>query len=499
MVNHMNKQRFTTLSRTFSRITTPQRTYPVFDAVVLVYIAFVLLVQVLFQISPAVTFFASTPLINIQTWLGLLGGALLAIDLFTSKRLWQGPFCLLLYGILVMAALASVRMIDYGVKQNLFKLCWATIQFALFYSCAYRMETKRLKKYIRVLFAVLLVIWLVACCVSLYQFVRLIRYDYVVNPMAQDTSSNRQGFYDNRLFGIFYTLNHAAYGSLIFFLVGIAYAMKTKRVFVKVLLSVSSLILMAHIILTVSRSATIALMVCLFCLSFLMARTKFQMKSSRRLTLSTAVATLILILTLLAFQVVKSGLLYLPYAVSEVFDLPAVEYDSTLLDRELGTDTSNGRLDIWADYFSLSGEIGPVGLSPGNYMPYIYENHPDLFIVSGIKEFYADKFDSGIIYHVHNGYLMVFVSAGWIGAALLLAFGTLCILRLFRKLKEDHKTSYTVMLSFLLVAAVAISAVFDEGIFFQNNPQTTIFWLALGFLMKECAPAQKNELPPEAV
>jgi len=487
----MNKQYSTTLSH----VTTAQRAYPVFDAVVLVYIAVVLLVQVLFQISPVVTFFASTPLISIQTWLGLLGGALLVIDLFTTKRLWQGPYCLLLYGILVMAALASVRTINYGVKQNLFKLCWAAIQFALFYSCAYRMEMDKLKKFFKILFSVLLFIWLVACCVSLYQFIRQIRYDYVVNPMAQDSSSNRQGFYDNRLFGIFYTLNHAAYGSLIFFLVGLTYAMKSKRILVKVLLSVSNLILISHIMLTVSRSATIALMICLFCLSFFMARNKLQMKSLHRLILPIAVATLILILTLLAFQVVKSGQLYLPSATAEVFDLPTVEYDPTLLDRELGSDKSNGRLDIWADYFSLSGQIGPVGLSPGNYMPYIYENHPDLYIVEYTKEFYPDKYNSGIIHHVHNGYLMVFVSAGWIGAVLLLAFCTLCVLRLFQKLREDHKTSYTVMLSFLLVVAVAISAMFDEGIFFQNNPQTSIFWLALGLLMKECPPLQKREFP----
>ena len=154
----MNKQPFTALSHTFSRLTTARRSYPIFDAVVLAYIALVLLVQVLFQISPAVTFFASTPLINIQTWLGLAGGVLLAIDLFTTKRLWQGPYCLLLYGILALAVLASVRTLSYGVKENLYKLCWAAIQYGLFYSCSLRMETEKLKKYIKVLFSVLLVI-----------------------------------------------------------------------------------------------------------------------------------------------------------------------------------------------------------------------------------------------------------------------------------------------------------------------------------------------------
>ena len=214
----MKKQTFDALSRTYSRLTTARREYPAIDIAVLVYIALVLLVQVLFQISPAVTFFSATPLIELQTWLGLLGGALIAVDLFTSRRLWKGTYFLLLAGILFFALLASIRTLEYGVKHNLFKLCWAGIQFALFYSCAFRMDRQRLKPYAKALFVLLLVIWLIACCVSLYQFARLIGYDYVVNPMAQDASTNRQGFYDNRLFGIFYTLNHAAYGSLLFLL-----------------------------------------------------------------------------------------------------------------------------------------------------------------------------------------------------------------------------------------------------------------------------------------
>lgn len=495
----MFSQRFSALSRTASRLTTAKRTYPVFDAAVLAYIALVLLVQVLFQISPVVTFLASTPLISIQTWLGLLGAALLAVDVFTSKRVWQGPYCLFLFAILAFAALASVRMIDYGMKENLYKFCWAAIQFGLVYSCAYRTETERLKKYLGILFGVLLVIWLIACCVSLYQFARLIRYDYVVNPMAQDASSNRQGFYDNRLFGIFYTLNHAAYGSLMFFLLGLLYAMRTRHVFVKVLLAVSNLILLCHIVASQSRSAMVALCVCMFSTAFLLARSKLYMKSSHRLTLSALSAVAALVVTVLLLNGIKWGLTYVPPLTSEVFDLPEVAYDAHLFGREMDDGPSNGRFSIWMDYLSLFDEIGPVGLSPGNYMPYVKEHHPDLYIVTHIRDFYGDKFDSGIIYHVHNGYLMVLVSAGWIGASMMLAFALLCVSRLFSKLKDGHKTSRTLLALLLLVVAVSISALFDEGIFFQNNPQTTVFWLALGLLMKECAPAPERDLPQPSV
>jgi len=55
------------LSRLIARITAPRRSYPLFDAAVLAYVSVVLLVQVLLQISPAVTFMASVGLIDIQT------------------------------------------------------------------------------------------------------------------------------------------------------------------------------------------------------------------------------------------------------------------------------------------------------------------------------------------------------------------------------------------------------------------------------------------------
>ena len=56
------------LLRAYSRLKTPRHTYPVLDQVVLGYIALVLLVQVLLQISPVVSVFARVGLISIQTW-----------------------------------------------------------------------------------------------------------------------------------------------------------------------------------------------------------------------------------------------------------------------------------------------------------------------------------------------------------------------------------------------------------------------------------------------
>ena len=103
---------------------------PVLDRTVEVYVMVTLFFQVLLQISPAVTFLAYTPLYSIQTYLGLLGLVLIGADALIGGGIWRGKYCWLLYGIWAFAALASLRMLDYGLKENLFKLCWAAIQFA---------------------------------------------------------------------------------------------------------------------------------------------------------------------------------------------------------------------------------------------------------------------------------------------------------------------------------------------------------------------------------
>ena len=86
---------------------------------------------------------------------------------------------------------------------------------------------------------------------------------------------------------------------------------------------------------------------------------------------------------------------------------------------------------------------------------------------------------------MHNGYLMVFVSTGFAGVLLMLAFIVLCLVRLVRYMKRQARISDAFIFVFAVAAAGAISAVFDKGVFFMNNPSSFLFWMALGFLMSQ--------------
>jgi hypothetical protein len=293
---------------------------------------------------------------------------------------------------------------------------------------------------------------------------------------------------------------------LFLLIISFFYTLKTKRAAVRVLLITAQLILWSHIILSNSRSTWVPLIVCSFVATWLFIRRLIKSRGLRGALICILSSVLASALVLGSTLLLRQGLVYVPkickQVVSEDFYQMLYDkgisaendWDDDLLHREgLEDDMSNGRFNIWGDYISLYKEVGPIGLSPGSYMKYIYENHSDKYIVDFTKENHPEKYESGIILHVHNGYLYVYVAAGILGGILLVMFIFLCVRRAFLKIKDKRKLSYLFIGAFVIVLAGAISAVFDEGLFFVNNPHSTLFWLALGVLMREASKLKKIE------
>ena len=470
------------MGRMLNKIFVRSREYPKFDNFVVIYVGIVLFFQVLLQISPAVTFLASTPLYSIQTYLGLLGGGLILVDLFTTKRVWQGRYVVFLLAILAFATVTSFQMHSYGTKENLFKLCWMTIQFCLMYSCAFRIPQNQLEGRIKGLFYALLTIWCLACCVSFVQYVKQYEYQLVVNPLAKDTGKNWQGFHNNRLYGIFYTLNHAAFVSLFFAVIAAVFTLREKRLWAKIILILAQIVLIGYIVLSGSRSALIALLACVMIAGFLAICYGINAGGRWKKLLFCVLVVIIIAAAYLGYRGVKSGLAMI--SSSTKTEVSATKQENILGRTDLESSTK-GRIKIWSDYLSLKDEIGLMGLSPGYYMSYVIQKHPELHIVYNAKHNYPEKYQAEIIYHVHSGYLMVYVSAGSLGAIALGLFMLLCMIRVIWAIWKSKKANPWFVCGLLLTVAGAISAAFDEGLFFQNNPHTTMFWLALGLLMSQ--------------
>lgn len=151
-----------------------------------------------------------------------------------------------------------------------------------------------------------------------------------------------------------------------------------------------------------------------------------------------------------------------------------------------GTEASNGRIGIWTSYLDVltdSPKNMIFGLSPGYYMPVIYDRYhgTDLYIVDFIEQNYPNMIANGLIYDVHNGYLSILVQAGLLGLILIAIF----FLRLggdaLRAYSCDEKENFELLLIIALVAVVMTAVFFDSDLFFRTTSTSVLFWMICGF------------------
>lgn len=452
---------------------------PWLNTAVLVYVGVTVVSFVLLQIAPVLTWMAKTPLYHISTYLGLIGAVLMALDLFTNRGLWRGIWCWLLYGVAFMDVIASLRTMRYGVKDNLFDLCWVVIQFALVYSLAQRVGKERMRRFLRNLFYVVLVIWGIACCVGLYQYLFRIGYTYVANPNTTSPELTRQGYYQSRLFGLFMGLDYAAYTSMFLF-VGCMQGVVTrgKHWAGRAALAVAALVLVTHVILSVSRSALIALILYAVCFTVLLVRNRCgSMKQLKRLGVSVLAVVCAVVVCWGCTEGIRVGMQHM--AVGTVIEEPDA------IERSQEGDVSNNRFEIWRDYLSLAGEIGPAGLSLSNYNDYIGDRHPEMYIVRYFTDQFKDTVKTDLVYESHNNYLFVFISTGFVGAGLFLCFLVLVLVRVIRYILRHPQLSLWTITTLAVVAFGLVEALFMNSVFLKINDVSFIFWLALGALMLE--------------
>lgn len=480
--------------------------YPIINRIISIYVGLVLLCFTLYTIAPFVTIIGKTPLYSSKTYLGILGGLLLCMDLFTNKGLWRGPYVIWLYALAAVSVVSSLITMRYGVKQNLFMICWVAVQFALVYSCCCRMDRESFGRYVHRIFYTLLGIWAVACAVSIGQYLLQIGYRYVADPRSDDASLVRQGFYKSRLFGIFNPLNHAAYVSLMLLLGNIYYFLKEKQVWKRVLLILADVMLLLHIILSGSRSALVSLTLCVFIGAWCVGWSKCKRSVTVKIAVACAGAILAAAVFVPTYQAFKTGVGKLPALVEKITysdlqtptepeeNAPGQELPgSDLMEREeLEGNVSNDRFRIWKDYLGLVKDIGLVGLSPGNYMMYVRDRYPDLFIVQYVRDNFPEKFEAGVIYHVHNGYLMVLVSTGIVGFLFLGVYLVLCLIKCLTYIARHPVLSAEFTVLLMIAASGVVSAFFDKGIFFMDSAPTFYFWFALGILMKMVCSTTNN-------
>lgn len=486
------------------------------------YIIITVMCYVVCGIAPVVAMIKYTPLYSYQRYLGIIGIFLIIIDIIVNKTIYKEKHGLCLYLLLLVASISSIITIRYGIKENVFNLAWTLIMFFLFYNFALKCDEKRFRNICRNLYYIVSVIWLLAIIFSIFSFVYNVGYDLVTNPYIPE-SLTRQGFLENRLFGVFMSVNVAAIMAGILLIVSVYMIHKKQSIWTKIFCFTNIVFDIIYIILSGSRSAYYGLLFIsmIYAVYAIYSYLKLRKSVIVKWPLSLFGSIVSVICIMIAVSVAKNVLETVPKF--SIFENKKIVYEQFIeklpytempekeslseeeIDGEIAVESeslhrkdiseeniSNNRFKIWGDYLSLYKEIGLIGLSPCNYSDVIAENNPDIYIVKHIKDFYPNLYEAGNIYHPHSLYLEVYVASGAIGIVCFLIFWILGLKDVMMYLKYcKGKMPSVIVMGVLIIIYGLFTSIFDQGLFFLTNIVSCVFWIVLGYVMETIT---KNEI-----
>lgn len=419
------------------------------------------------------------------------GCLLILVDIIDGRHLFKGKYCWVLYAFIVVMVVSSLINIQYGYIDNIKTVIWTTIQVALFYSMYTRTSKEIMMKYIYISFHLISWIWTLAVVYSLKQFVTMEAYGIEIYP----GDWRRQGFRDNRLFGIFNDPNYAAV-TCVYVVFMLLYIMqKTKKKWLKCVCVLACVTHGIYILLSGSRTAKICILVTFFVYIFLLlknqwAQDSISMSILKRIGIGTiTVGVLIFAGIILGKVVVNIPSIYAEYVVTDakedVSSRNVVEKElelqraqnvlaldeQNMLDRQdTDSGTSNLRLKIWKNYLQGTEGCYIIGTSPRNVEKYIEANHPGVY-------------ERSKWYETHNGFLSVFVGTGVVGLGFVLLFMILIGKKIVNYCFGKNPICIEFVTIFSVLIVILIYTCFFTELFFVNNLTTTIFWSLLGSLM----------------
>ncbi len=403
--------------------------------------------------------------------LSAAGVLLLAIDLAFRKNWILLPHAWLLVLFFGAYAVSIAVNYRYGLLGNVKTLAWTGIQILFLCAPDDEVPHETHMKHLIGIADTFVFLWFTGALVSVVQF--CIGYGgELANVTDEGLRYTRQGFVENRLFGIFADPNYASVCSLM--AAGLAimlfYRRREKR-WIRIYYAVTVVFQMIYVILSGSRTALLGCMAAIAVLGAVAAAGRIKKAGVVRLTCSIMAAILSVVLFYAAQNVIKIGLSYVPTFISSQQSIPV---DLERKDTDESENISNNRFRIWGDYLTVVASSPLVGVTPRGALPYAREHFPDLFIVERK-------------YTVHNGYLDLLVGTGILGAVPLLTWLALAwgsVLRYLWKERfhrgEKHRTVF--ILAVILLMPMT-GAFFLTELFFVKPVSTMLFWVLFGYLL----------------
>ena len=291
----------------------------VYEKIRLIYMflfLFAVLTRVLMPISLRETQFINTAVFSL---VAIFGAFVIELDFFSDKILFTSRDKIWLILFLIVIFLSSILNYKYGILGNIRNLVWTAISFFVLYPTNIKKTYENVIKDLKLLSNTLIAVWGVAVGYSLYMFLIQIGYYVYIFP----DSFSRQGFIENRLFGIFEDPNYAAMTSIIVIMFSIWNLLKfcKNKKSLKILYILNIILQFSYVSLSGSRTAHLVLCGGVFIFSFFYFKKRYLNLKKNEILKHCVFFILSVLLSGSLFIVTNfsaKGLAYAPLAFSSI-------------------------------------------------------------------------------------------------------------------------------------------------------------------------------------
>ena len=417
----------------------------------------------------------------------------------------------LLVLFLVSYAAAAFASSQYGLTENVQSMIWMVMQFFLLYAYDSRLSREQICKECAVLGGLVVAYTFLFSLLGLGCLVLNYSNVTVVNGVR-----TTMGYIWHRLWGFYSDPNYGAVLATVSMMLGIFFACGSKKTAVWIFGAVNTLVQLAYVTFSDSRTGLICLLISIFWMSAVLLIRVDPIARIRRIPRAPLAIALALVITVLSFGATRGilwgGNQYLSAVTDpqsplffwmdeqkregyeeEIEEHPGeqVQIEDITVgrgeDSELSEDISNRRFAIWKSALQIVATRPILGVSFRNILPYAKDVLPETYIVNNDHNDFAS---------MHNLYVDVLVSQGALGVLIFVSFVVFVIVSVLRRIFKDKGEGYFLpAMALCVVVPIVVSAFFYSEILFINTGGSVIFWCAMGYLMNllDKAPEPKDE------
>ena len=382
---------------------------------------------------------------------------------------------------------STLLMYKYGIYNNIRTQIFLIFQLFVLYLYNKNFDIKKYENLLKICLIIFLIGTITLSSISIIHLIT----GYSKINLQNDAPDIVYGFTWGRLFGAYWDPNIASVLCCVSLPIIADFYKKAKNILFKILFVLFGIIQFLYIVFSDSRTGIICLTICISSY-FLLKFIKYILINNIK------IFKLCLIKYILVFIIIVGISFSAPIIVKKTYNLCVVKLneikaetkkndtnycslDDTVKPIDEGTikrgydlkDISNRRFDIWKSGIDIWKKNILFGVSRANISSYAKEKMPDTYIVNNSQMTFKS---------MHNLYIDIIVSQGLFGFIPFIAFAILSVINIFRNLRNIYLKSEYVSMLLVIIFVVSTATLVMTEIIYVDSPNSTIFWLSLGFL-----------------